>query len=181
MSARPSASQARRTSPRTARRVRPLWSWKSNGTVVAFSRRAEALVPTRQSSRPANAGGRRRYAFPPVHTQARLQGKGTSPARHPAILCLPVCSFSPLKSRFHLRNRFHIRKRNSRTELYGNPPRLSTGKFGKFRKFGNGKMGAESSQLHNGSTMGLSMLRFFGLKLMPMSVTGRGPPAHFAA
>ena len=34
---------------------------------------------------------------------------------------------------------------------------------------------------YNGSTMGMSMLRFFGLKLMPMRVTGRLPPAHFAA
>ena len=29
--------------------------------------------------------------------------------------------------------------------------------------------------------MGMSMLRFLGLKLMPMRVTGRLPPAHFAA
>ena len=32
-----------------------------------------------------------------------------------------------------------------------------------------------------GSTMGMSMLRFFGLKLMPTSVTGRGPPIHLSA
>lgn len=32
-----------------------------------------------------------------------------------------------------------------------------------------------------GSTMGMSMLRFLGLKLMPMSVTGRLPPIHLSA
>ena len=31
------------------------------------------------------------------------------------------------------------------------------------------------------SMTGMSMLRTFGLKLMPTSVTGRGPPSHFAA
>ena len=32
-----------------------------------------------------------------------------------------------------------------------------------------------------GSTMGMSILRFLGLKLMPMSVTGRLPPIHLSA